>query len=109
MSSSLLLQKVFNITGIGLVVVGKVEGSSSLKVGMKANVDGSVYQVKSIEANHQAFQTIEPGNKVGLHLVQTEAQTTSPIIQKKGFFQKIFSPKQKTVLEMNIGKYLKFN
>ena len=65
------LQDVYNITGIGVVPVGKIE-TGILKVGQKVvavpgrenkSVPG---EVKSIEMHHEQFQEAEPGDNVGI-------------------------------------------
>ena len=65
------LQDVYNITGIGVVPVGRVE-TGILKVGDKIIVvpgregKGVNGEVKSIEMHHEQMQQAEPGDNVGL-------------------------------------------
>ncbi|MBU2560675.1 MAG: translation elongation factor EF-1 subunit alpha [Nanoarchaeota archaeon] len=64
------LQDVYNITGIGVVPVGRVE-TGIMKVGDKVIVvparDGKGVrgEVKSIEMHHEQMQQAEPGDNIG--------------------------------------------
>jgi elongation factor 1-alpha len=64
------LQDVYNITGIGVVPVGRVE-TGVMKVGDKIIIvpgrDGKGVrgEVKSIEMHHEQMQTAEPGDNIG--------------------------------------------
>jgi elongation factor 1-alpha len=64
------LQDVYNITGIGVVPVGRVE-TGVMKVGDKVIIvparDGKGVrgEVKSIEMHHEQLQSAEPGDNVG--------------------------------------------
>ncbi|RME78769.1 translation elongation factor EF-1 subunit alpha [Candidatus Woesearchaeota archaeon] len=64
------IQDVYNITGIGVVPVGKVE-TGVMKVGDKVIVvpardgKGVKGEVKTIEAHHEQLQSAEPGDNVG--------------------------------------------
>ncbi len=67
------IQDVYNIKGIGVVPVGKVE-TGMLKVGQKiifmpgptgAGVSG---EVKSIEMHHEQYKEAEPGDNVGFNV-----------------------------------------
>ena len=67
------IQDVYNITGIGVVPVGKIE-TGIMKVGQKViavpgregkGVNG---EVKSIEMHHDQHQTAEPGDNVGVSI-----------------------------------------
>jgi elongation factor 1-alpha len=65
------LQDVYNITGIGVVPVGRVE-TGVMKVGDKVVVvpgregKGVKGEIKSIEMHHEQMQQAEPGDNVGL-------------------------------------------
>jgi len=67
------LQDVYNITGIGVVPVGRVE-TGIMKVGDKVIVvpgregKGVPGEVKSIEMHHEAIQQAEPGDNVGFNV-----------------------------------------
>jgi elongation factor 1-alpha len=67
------IQDVYNITGIGVVPVGRVE-TGVMKVGQKIIVlparDGKGIggEVKSIEMHHEAIQEAEPGDNVGFNV-----------------------------------------
>lgn len=65
------IQDVYNITGIGVVPVGRIE-TGVLKVGQKIiampgregkGVEG---ECKTIEMHHEQYQTAEPGDNVGI-------------------------------------------
>jgi elongation factor 1-alpha len=64
------LQDVYNITGIGVVPVGRVE-TGIMKVGDKIIVvpgrdgKGIKGEVKSIEMHHELMQQAEPGDNIG--------------------------------------------
>ena len=64
------IQDVYNITGIGVVPVGRVE-TGVMKVNDKISVvparegTGVTGEVKSIEMHHEAIQTAEPGDNIG--------------------------------------------
>jgi len=67
------LQDVYNIKGIGVVPVGKVE-TGIMKVGQKIIVmparegKGIVGEIKTIEMHHEQIQTAEPGDNVGFNV-----------------------------------------
>ncbi|MCF7871749.1 translation elongation factor EF-1 subunit alpha [Candidatus Woesearchaeota archaeon] len=65
------IQDVYNITGIGVVPVGKIE-TGVMKVGQKVIAvpgregKGVPGEVKSIEMHHEQHQQAEPGDNVGI-------------------------------------------
>ncbi|MBS3148607.1 translation elongation factor EF-1 subunit alpha [Candidatus Woesearchaeota archaeon] len=67
------VQDVYNITGIGVVPVGKVE-TGLLKVGQKIIFmpgpagKGVTGEVKTIEMHHEMIQEAEPGDNVGFNV-----------------------------------------
>jgi elongation factor 1-alpha len=67
------IQDVYNITGIGVVPVGRVE-TGVMKVGDKIMVvpgregKGVPGEVKSIEMHHESMQKAEPGDNVGFNV-----------------------------------------
>ena len=67
------LQDVYNITGIGVVPVGRVE-TGIMKVGDKVTVmpgregKGVSGEVKSIEMHHEQLTEAEPGDNVGFNV-----------------------------------------
>ena len=67
------IQDVYNITGIGVVPVGRVE-TGIMKVGDKVIImpartgDGAKGEVKSIEMHHEQVQMAEPGDNIGFNL-----------------------------------------
>ncbi len=67
------IQDVYNITGIGVVPVGRVE-TGVMKVGDKVIVvparegKGVSGEVKSIEMHHEPLQEAEPGDNVGFNV-----------------------------------------
>ncbi|MCB9358292.1 translation elongation factor EF-1 subunit alpha [Candidatus Woesearchaeota archaeon] len=67
------IQDVYNITGIGVVPVGKVE-TGIAKVGMKVTAmpgregKGVPGELKSLEMHHEQFQEVEPGDNVGFNV-----------------------------------------
>ena len=63
------IQDAFNITGVGLVPVGRVE-TGVLKVGDKLTFmpTGAVGEVKSIEMHHEQLQQAVPGDNIGFNV-----------------------------------------
>ncbi len=67
------LQDVYNITGIGVVPVGRVE-TGIMKVGDKVTIvpgregKGISGEVKSIEMHHENYDQAEPGDNVGFNV-----------------------------------------
>jgi elongation factor 1-alpha len=63
------IQDVYNITGVGMVPVGRVE-SGIVKVSDKVVVmpSGASGEIKSIEMHHQQMQQAEPGDNIGFNL-----------------------------------------
>lgn len=67
------LQDVYNIQGIGVVPVGKVE-TGIMKVGDKVTImparegKGISGEVKTIEAHHEQLTSAEPGDNVGFNV-----------------------------------------
>jgi len=67
------IQDVFNITGIGVVPVGRVE-TGVMKIGDKVIVvparegTGVTGEVKTIEMHHEQIQQAEPGDNVGFNV-----------------------------------------
>ncbi|NQV08577.1 translation elongation factor EF-1 subunit alpha [Candidatus Woesearchaeota archaeon] len=69
----LSIQDVYNITGIGVVPVGRVE-TGVMKIGDKVTFmpgregKGVSGEVKSIEMHHEQMQKAEPGDNVGFNV-----------------------------------------
>ncbi len=67
------IQDVYNITGIGVVPVGRVE-TGVMKVGDKVTIvpgregKGVSGEVKTIEMHHEQMQKAEPGDNVGFNV-----------------------------------------
>src|SRR3989338_2927338 len=67
------IQDVYNITGIGVVPVGRVE-TGTMKIGDKVIVvpgregKGITGEVKTIEMHHEQVQMAEPGDNVGFNV-----------------------------------------
>lgn len=67
------LQDLYNITGIGVVPVGRVE-TGIMKVGDKIKIvpgregKGVTGEVKSIEMHHEQLKQAEPGDNVGFNV-----------------------------------------
>lgn len=67
------IQDVYNITGIGVVPVGRIE-TGVMKVGDKVTVvpgregKGISGEVKTIEMHHEAMDSAEPGDNVGFNV-----------------------------------------
>ncbi len=64
------IQDVYNITGIGVVPVGRIE-TGTMKIGDKVTIvparegNGVKGEVKTIEMHHEQVQQAEPGDNVG--------------------------------------------
>ncbi|MBW2982395.1 translation elongation factor EF-1 subunit alpha [Candidatus Woesearchaeota archaeon] len=67
------IQDVYNITGIGVVPVGRVE-TGVMKIGDKVTVvpgregKGVSGEVKTIEMHHEQMQKAEPGDNIGFNV-----------------------------------------
>ncbi len=67
------LQDVYNITGIGVVPVGRVE-TGVMKIGDKVTIvpgregKGISGEVKTIEMHHEQVQQAEPGDNIGFNV-----------------------------------------
>jgi len=67
------IQDVYNITGVGVVPVGRVE-TGIMKIGDKVTVvpgregKGISGEVKTIEAHHEQLTSAEPGDNVGFNV-----------------------------------------
>tara|TARA_Y100000310_G_scaffold33707_1_gene31867 strand:+ start:4916 stop:6196 length:1281 start_codon:yes stop_codon:yes gene_type:complete len=67
------IQDVYNITGIGVVPVGRIE-TGVMKIGDKVTVmpgregKGVSGEVKTIEMHHEQMQQAEPGDNVGFNV-----------------------------------------
>jgi len=67
------IQDVYNITGIGVVPVGRVE-TGIMKIGQKVTVvpgregKGVSGEVKTIEMHHEQMQEAKPGDNVGFNV-----------------------------------------
>ncbi len=67
------IQDVYNITGIGVVPVGRVE-TGTMKVGDKVIAvparegRGVVGEIKTIEMHHEQIQVAEPGDNIGFNV-----------------------------------------
>lgn len=67
------IQDVYNITGIGVVPVGRVE-TGTMKIGDKVIVvpgregKGVSGEVKTIEMHHEQLQSAEPGDNIGFNV-----------------------------------------
>jgi elongation factor 1-alpha len=67
------IQDVYNITGIGVVPVGRIE-TGTMKIGQKIIAvpgregKGVPGEVKSIEMHHEQVQMAEPGDNVGFNV-----------------------------------------
>lgn len=67
------IQDVYNITGVGVVTVGRVE-TGVMKVGETVKIvpgrdgRGIAGEVKSIEMHHESLQQAEPGDNIGFNV-----------------------------------------
>jgi translation elongation factor EF-1alpha len=104
------MQDVYNITGIGLVIVGKVEGDI-IRIGMKARTGGNVIEVKTIEMHHQQIAEANPGDAVGMAVTVIGVDVASGQANTS-FWKKLFSAsgsKEQSFLRSLVGKRLIFN
>ncbi|MBD3209226.1 hypothetical protein GF367_02300 [Candidatus Woesearchaeota archaeon] len=67
MEATIYLQDVYHITGLGVVPVGEVK-SGTLRVGMRAGVNGKTAVVKTIEMHHEQLQEAHAGDNIGFSL-----------------------------------------
>jgi len=105
--ATFFIQDVYNIAGIGAVPVGKVE-SGVLRIGMKANIDGKIIEIKSIEKHHEQIKEAQPGDNVGISVkVTSQGSSTS---QKISLFKKLFgaSNGEYDILKKHIRRSIEF-
>ena len=67
MEGKFMVQEVYNITGIGPVIVGQVTAGQISK-GMSTTIEGVVHPLRNMESNHKAIQAANPGQNVGIVL-----------------------------------------
>jgi translation elongation factor EF-1alpha len=67
MSSKIIIQDVYSITGIGVVPVGNVT-QGTFRIGMKCNINGTILTVKTIEMHHQQLKEVGAGSNIGFSL-----------------------------------------
>ncbi|MDO8625595.1 MAG: hypothetical protein Q7R47_05920 [Candidatus Diapherotrites archaeon] len=66
-ASEFRIQNVFQITGVGIVLVGQlIQGT--LSEGQKGTVNGRQIQIKSIEKNHERHPTYSGLDAVGVNI-----------------------------------------
>ena len=63
----MLLKGVYEIIGIGIVIVGTVK-SGTIKVSMRTNIGGKVMEIKSMEQHHKQISEAGVGEPVGINL-----------------------------------------
>jgi translation elongation factor EF-Tu-like GTPase len=85
------LQDVYNVTGIGIVIVGKVL-DGTLKPGMTAQVGGLTISAVKLEIRWKTPSEARPGDNVGVYL-RISGPISSVPEEKRGFFQSIFGAK----------------
>jgi len=66
-SASFSVMDVYNIMGVGIVVVGTVQGGT-VTLGQRAAINGKQAEIKSIEANHRQIASAPAGQNVGISL-----------------------------------------
>ena len=81
MQSVVYIQEVFNITGIGAVLVGNVK-SGTLKIGMKLRINGKNMTVKTIEKHHEKLQVAHEGDNIGFALSGGDYNSLKPVIKQ---------------------------
>jgi len=65
--AKLEVMDIFDIKGVGVIIVGEVI-SGVVKNRSKANVNGKMYTVGSIEMKHKRYDEALKGEKVGIRL-----------------------------------------
>lgn len=99
---------VYNLTGIGLVPVGKVE-EGIIRIGMKANLEGSIIEIKEIEMHHEKINEAKAGDNVG---ISVNVSSEKPAPEKRGILNALFGNKRgnsKSILEKYKGRIIEFN
>lgn len=105
--ATFLLQDIYNITGIGPVLVGKI-GVGPLMKGMHADIEGKIVAVATIEAHHNPLQSANTGDSVGISI----KWENKPVQAPQGFFKKMFSSNDSELantLQKYKGKIIEFN
>ena len=62
MYEKFLIEKVFKITGIGTVVVGRVT-DGQIRIGNKLNLEGNEMEIKLIEVEHKNVEFASRGQE----------------------------------------------
>ncbi|MBN2459888.1 hypothetical protein JXB28_06410 [Candidatus Woesearchaeota archaeon] len=85
--ATLYVLDVYDITGIGLVVTGKVE-HGSLRIGMRGRAQGKLLEAKSIEVHHEQLAEAKEGDFVG---VSVAVSSINQGLEGGSFLKKLFS------------------
>ncbi len=68
LSGTFMVQDVFEISGLGIVVVGSVV-SGVISPGQKVFVNGKMAVIKSVEAHHKQLKFANAGENIGINLL----------------------------------------
>jgi len=93
MEAIIVIESVFNITGLGAVPVGVVR-SGTFMVGMQATIGGMPMTVKTIEMNHNQLREAPAGSKVGFSLEGGDLEALNSAVGQEIRFSGSGSPQQ---------------
>jgi translation elongation factor EF-1alpha len=104
--AKILIKEVYKITGLGNVLVGIVE-SDIVKIGMKANINGNIIEIKTIEMNRQMINEAKKGDNIGFNIKFIQKNYSS----NKSFFKKLFNPfyEETEILVKQKNRIIDFN
>lgn len=95
-----LIQDVFNIMGRGTILGGLVE-EGMLRTGMKADLEGKIVEIKSIEVQNKQLDQAETGIVAGILLAYSTSD--NPIQEQRSWIEKLLVKKDS--LAETIKKY----
>ena len=92
MQASFHLMDIYQITGIGVVVVGNVT-QGTLVPGMKIGINGKIMEIKSIQAKHKQLTQANEGMAIGISLRNGDRKILEMIKGKEIVFADQVDPK----------------
>jgi GTPase len=97
-----LIQDIYDIIGVGAVVVGTVE-KGTITTGMRSKISESVFEIKSIEMEHKSVREANEGSKIGISFRRISSN------EKIGFFKGLFNPPtERNIIRNYVGKRIEF-
>lgn len=103
-----LIQDVFSIEGRGTIPVGLIE-EGTLRIGMKADLEGKIVEIKSIEVQNKQIDQAETGTNAGILLAYSTSD--NPIQEQRSWIEKLLIKKDdlKEAIKKYRGTSIDFN